>query len=67
MAKRITLSQLVEKLQLQRLTPQEARDYFLVEPNPHRPFDFNTYINPDNVDVRNADSLARRRGRAPHP
>ncbi|MBW7962009.1 hypothetical protein [Bradyrhizobium sp. BR 10261] len=59
MTKRISFSQLVEKIQSQRLTPQDARDYFLVEPNPHRPFDFNTYINPDNVDLKNVESLAR--------
>ncbi len=59
MAKRIALHQLVEKIQSGKLTPQEARDYFLVEPNAHRPFDFNTYINTDNVDVRNLEALAR--------
>ncbi|WP_076865861.1 hypothetical protein [Bradyrhizobium mercantei] len=59
MAKRIALHELVEKIQSGKLTPQEARDYFLVEPNVHQPFDFNTYINPDNVDVSNLESLAR--------
>lgn len=59
MAKRITLPQLIEKIQNQKLTPQEAKNYFLVEPNPHRPFDFKTYINPENVDVRNFESLAQ--------
>lgn len=59
MAKRITLSQLVEKIQSGKLTQKEAKDYFVVEPNVHRPFDFNTYINVDNVDVTNFESLAR--------
>jgi|tagenome__1003787_1003787.scaffolds.fasta_scaffold20703048_1 hypothetical protein len=59
MAKRITLPQLVEKIQNRKLSPQEARDYFLVEPNARRPFDFNTYINVENVDVKNFESLAR--------
>jgi hypothetical protein len=59
MPKRITLPQLIEKIQNQKLTPQEAKNYFLVEPNVHRPFDFNTYINPEYVDVRNFGSLAR--------
>jgi hypothetical protein len=59
MPKQITLPQLIERIQNQKLTPQEAKDYFLVEPNPHRPFDFSTYINPEYVDVRNFGSLAR--------
>jgi hypothetical protein len=59
MPKRITLPQLIEKIQNQKLTPQEAKNYFLVEPNVHRPFDFNTYINPEYVDVQNFGSLAR--------
>jgi hypothetical protein len=59
MAKRITLPQLVEKIQSRKLTPQEARDYFLAEPNPRQPFDFDTYVNPEYVDVKNFESLAR--------
>jgi hypothetical protein len=59
MAKRITLSQLVEKIQNGKLTQREARIYFIAEPNAHRPFDFNTYINVENVDVKNFESLAR--------
>lgn len=58
MAKRISLAQLVDRIQTGKLTPQEAKTYFMVEPNPHRPFDFNTYINTDYVDVTNAESLA---------
>jgi len=30
-----------------------------VEPNALQPFDFKTYINPENVDVRNFEALAR--------
>jgi hypothetical protein len=39
--------------------PQEAKNYFLIEPNVHQPFDFNSYINPEYVDVQNFESLAR--------
>lgn len=59
MPKQIPLPQLIEKIQNQKLTPQEAKNYFLVEPNAHRPFDFNTYINPEYVDVKNFESLAQ--------
>lgn len=59
MAKRITLPQLIEKIQNRKLTPQETRDYFLSEPNAQQPFDFKTYVNAENVDVRNFESLAR--------
>jgi hypothetical protein len=58
MAKRVTLAQLIDKIQSRKLTQQEARNFFLVEPNAHRPFDFNTYINPEYVDVKNFESLA---------
>jgi lysophospholipase L1-like esterase len=58
MPKRISLPQLIEKIQNQKLTPQEAKSYFLVEPKAHRPFDFKTYINPEYVDVQNFESLA---------
>ena len=59
MAKRISLSQLIDKIQNRKLTHQEAREYFIVQPNAHRPFDFNTFINPEYVDVRNFELLAR--------
>jgi hypothetical protein len=59
MPKRITLPQLIDKIQNRKLTQQDARDYFLVEPNAQRPFDFKTYINPENVDVKNFELLAR--------
>jgi hypothetical protein len=59
MPKKITLLQLIEKIQNQKLTPQEAKNYFLIEPNVHQPFDFNSYINPEYVDVQNFESLAR--------
>jgi hypothetical protein len=59
MPKQITLPQLIEKIQNQKLTSQEAKNYFLIEPNVHQPFDFNSYINPEYVDVQNFESLAR--------
>lgn len=59
MPKRITLPQLIDKIQSRKLTQQEAREYFVVQPNAHRPFDFNTFINSEYVDVRNFESLAR--------
>ena len=59
MKRPIPLSQLVEKIQSQTLTPSEAANVFLVEPNREQPFDFHTYINPEAVDVRNFEALAR--------
>lgn len=59
MVKRIKLSQLIEKIQNDKLTQQEAKEYFLIEQNAQQPFDFNTYINPEHVDVKNFESLAR--------
>jgi hypothetical protein len=59
MAKRITLPQLIEKIQSRKLTQQETKDYFLAEPDARQPFDFKTYVNAENVDVRNFESLAR--------
>jgi lysophospholipase L1-like esterase len=59
MAQRITLPQLIEKIQNQKLSKEEARKYFLAERNPLQPFDFKTYINPEFVDVRNFEALAR--------
>jgi hypothetical protein len=59
MAQRITLPQLIEKIQNQKLSKEEASRYFLAEQNPLQPFDFKTYINPENVDIRNFEALAR--------
>lgn len=59
MAQRIPLPQLIDKIQNQKLSKEEARKYFLAEPNALQPFDFKTYINPENVDVRNFEALAR--------
>ena len=59
LAKRITLPQLMERIQARTLTEREARDYFRIEPNVRRPFDFRSYLNPETVDVRNFETLAR--------
>jgi N-acetylmuramoyl-L-alanine amidase len=60
--KRISLAQLVDKIQTGKLSPQEASEAFIVRPDPQKPFDFKTYINPENVDVRNLEPLARDAG-----
>lgn len=59
MAARITLAQLIEKIQNRKLTDAEAKRAFIVQPNPQQPFDFNAYINPSYVDVTGFEALAR--------
>jgi hypothetical protein len=59
MVKQISLPQLIERIQKRTLTEREARDYFLIEPNVRRPFDFRTYLNPKTVDVQNFEALAK--------
>jgi hypothetical protein len=59
MAKRISLSELIEKTQNKKLTESEAKRAFSVQPNPHQPFDFNININPSYVDVTGFEALAR--------
>jgi hypothetical protein len=45
MANKIPFYTIVQKIQSGRITAQELRQYFLVERNPRRPFDFLVGIN----------------------
>ncbi|MDE2365151.1 MAG: SGNH/GDSL hydrolase family protein [Hyphomicrobiales bacterium] len=59
MAAKISLAQIVQKIQTGALTDQDKRQYFVVEPDPARPMNFRIFVNAENVDIAGLERLAQ--------